>query len=86
MDEGGIERIMTSINAMIGSDGLPEDSHPHPRLWGTFPSVLGHYACDRQVMPMHDAVNRMTGLSAKNFHLVGRGMLKPGFFCGRIHI
>ena len=31
-------------------------------------------------MPMHDAVNRMTGLSAKNFHLAGRGMLKPGFF------
>ena len=31
-------------------------------------------------MPMHDAVNGMTGLSAKNFHLAGRGMLKPGFF------
>ena len=80
MDESDIERIMTSSNAMIGSDGLPEDSHPHPRLWGTFPRVLGHYARDRQVMPMHDAVNRMTGLSAKNFHLAGRGMLKPGFF------
>tara|TARA_B100001564_G_scaffold179092_1_gene150493 strand:- start:179 stop:637 length:459 start_codon:yes stop_codon:yes gene_type:complete len=80
MDESDIERIMTSNNAMIGSDGLPEDTHPHPRLWGTFPRVLGHYARDRQVMPMYDAINRMTGLPAKNFHLVGRGMLKPGFF------
>ena len=80
MNESDIERIMTSNNAMIGSDGLPEDSHPHPRLWGTFPRVLGHYARDRRVMPMHDAVNRMTGLPAENFHLTGRGMLKPGFF------
>jgi N-acyl-D-amino-acid deacylase len=80
MDESDIERIMTSSNAMIGSDGLPEDSHPHPRLWGTFPRVLGHYARDRQVMPMHDAINRMTGLSAENFNLAGRGMIKTGFF------
>lgn len=80
MDEGDIERIMTSENAMIGSDGLPEDDHPHPRLWGTFPRVLGHYVRDRKVLPLHNAVHRMSGLSANNFKLKSRGLIKKGFF------
>ena len=42
MHEEDVQRIPSHPNAMIGPDGLPFDSHPHPRLWGTFPRVLGH--------------------------------------------
>ena len=63
---------------MIGSDGLPHDKHPHPRLWGTFPRVLGHYSRDERLFPLEEAVHRMTGLSAKQFNLHGRGGIAPG--------
>jgi N-acyl-D-amino-acid deacylase len=63
---------------MIGSDGLPEDQHPHPRLWGTFPRVLGHYVRERGVLGLEDAVHRMTGRSARCFGLVDRGVLRVG--------
>ena len=43
MDEEDVQAILSHPDAMIGSDGLPHDEHPHPRLWGTFPRVLGHY-------------------------------------------
>jgi len=44
MDEADVERILAHPQTMIGSDGLPHDTFPHPRLWGAFPRVLGHYA------------------------------------------
>jgi N-acyl-D-amino-acid deacylase len=65
---------------MIGSDGLPHDDHPHPRLWGTFPRVLGHYSRECGLFPLHTAVHKMTGLSAKTFRLKGRGVLAEGNF------
>ncbi|MBT6414971.1 N-acyl-D-amino-acid deacylase family protein [Candidatus Puniceispirillum sp.] len=80
MDEADIDRIMTSENAMIGSDGLPEDAHPHPRLWGTFPRVLGHYVREKKLMPLNEAVHRMTGLSAGNFMLKDRGLIRQGYY------
>src|SRR6185312_16322212 len=63
---------------MIGSDGLPHDAAPHPRLWGTFPRVLGHYSRDVGLFPLETAVWKMTGLTARNFGLEGRSTLKPG--------
>jgi N-acyl-D-amino-acid deacylase len=65
---------------MIGSDGIPHDKHPHPRLWGTFPRVLGHYSRDRQLFPLEEAVRKMTGLSAQTFGLTDRGVLEAGTF------
>ena len=41
IDEDDMQRILSYPPTMIGSDGLPHDTHPHPRLWGTFPRVLG---------------------------------------------
>ena len=63
---------------MIGSDGLPHDAAPHPRLWGTFPRVLGHYSRTLNLFPLETAVHKMTGLTAKTFGLAGRGVLKEG--------
>jgi N-acyl-D-amino-acid deacylase len=80
MDEGDVQRILAYPHAMVGSDGLPHDSHPHPRLWGTFPRVLGHYARELGLFTLEDAVRRMTGLSAEQFGLKDRGALRQGAF------
>jgi N-acyl-D-amino-acid deacylase len=71
---------MSHAGAMIGSDGIPFDTHPHPRLWGTFPRVLGHYARDLKLFSLEDAVRRMTSYSARHFRLRERGEVKAGFY------
>ncbi len=63
---------------MIGSDGLPNDPLPHPRLWGAFPRVLGHYSRDVGLFPLEEAVHKMTGLTASRFGLEGRGCVRRG--------
>ncbi len=78
IDEADMRRILAYPPTMIGSDGLPHDTHPHPRLWGTFPRVLGHYARDEGLMPLELAVHKMTGLSAGNFGLTDRGEIRVG--------
>jgi len=79
MDEADVQRILSFEHTMIGSDGLPHDAAPHPRLWGTFPRVLGHYCRALSLFPLETAVYKMTGLTAKTFGLAGRGVLKEGF-------
>jgi N-acyl-D-amino-acid deacylase len=65
---------------MVGSDGLPHDAFPHPRLWATFPRVLGHYSRELKLFPLEEAVHKMTGLTAQTFGLAGRGVLRAGGF------
>lgn len=79
MDEKDVQRILGFEHTMIGSDGLPHDAAPHPRLWGSFPRVLGHYSRGLNLFPLETAVHKMTGLTAKTFGLAGRGVLKEGF-------
>ena len=80
MDEQDVRRVMRYPVTMIGSDGLPNDPMPHPRLWGAFPRVLGHYSRDEQLFPLTTAVHKMTGLSAARFQLADRGLVKIGYF------
>ena len=80
MDEPDVRRIMSHHLAMIGSDGLPHDSFPHPRLWGTFPRVLGHYARDLGLFSMEAAVHKMTGHTAAVFGMADRGVIRPGAY------
>jgi len=80
MDEGDVQRVLAFEHSMVGSDGLPHDAVPHPRLWGTFPRVLGHYSRGLGLFPLETAVYKMTGLTAKTFGLEGRGVLKAGNF------
>src|SRR3546814_13301289 len=65
---------------MIGSDGLPHDEQPHPRLWGTFPRVLGHYGRGLGLFPLEKAVHKMSGLTAARFGLAERRVLSEGAF------
>ena len=80
MDEEDLARILAFPGAMIGSDGLPHDVFPHPRLWGTFPRVLGHYSRDEGLIDLEDAVHRMTGKPAAVFGLPGRGEVREGAY------
>ena len=78
MDEPDVQRILAFDETMIGSDGIPLGEKPHPRLWGTFPRVLGHYSRDVGLFPLETAVWKMSGLTARNFGLAGRGMVAVG--------
>ncbi len=80
MQEEDVRRILACPHCMVGSDGLPHDEHPHPRLWGSFPRVLGHYARDTSLFDLPEAIHRMTGLTARNFGLKDRGVLREGAF------
>ena len=80
MDEGDVSRILAHPLSMIGSDGLAHDVQPHPRLWGTFPRVLGRYVREMQLLSLELAIHKMTGLSARRFGLNRRGVLAVGNF------
>ena len=80
MDENDVQRILAYPHSMIGSDGLPHDEHPHPRLWGAFPRVLGHYARDIGLFSLEEAVRKMTRLSADRFGMTDRGRPEIGAF------
>jgi N-acyl-D-amino-acid deacylase len=78
MDEADVRRVLAFPHTMIGSDGLPHDIHPHPRLWGAFARVLGHYSREVGLFPLEEAVRRMTSLPARRFGLSGRGLIAEG--------
>ena len=80
MNEDDVRRVLAFEHTMIGSDGLPHDVHPHPRLWGTFARVLGHYCREERLFPLEEAVRKMTGLPAARFGLAGRGRLAAGAY------
>ena len=80
MAEDDVRRILQHPATMIGSDGLPHDPLPHPRLWGTFPRVLGYYCREQGIFSLAEAVHKMTGLPAHRFGLAGRGTIREGAF------
>lgn len=80
MSEDDVRTVMRHPWTMIGSDGVPAGSKPHPRLYATFTRVLGRYARDEGVLTLAEAVRRMTSLPADTFGLVGRGRVKAGAF------
>jgi N-acyl-D-amino-acid deacylase len=59
-------------------DGRLSESKSHPRAWGTFPRILGHYVRDEHLMPLEEAVRKMTSKAAVRVHLNDRGVLRPG--------
>jgi N-acyl-D-aspartate/D-glutamate deacylase len=79
MAEEDVRRILRHSATMIGSDGLPNDPRPHPRLWGTFPRVLGHYCREERLFSLEQAIHKMTGLPAATFRLRYRGLVQAGY-------
>lgn len=80
MVEEDVSRILAFAPTMIGSDGLPHDTFPHPRLWGTFPRVLGRYSREMGLFDLETAVHKMTGLTAAEFGFRDRGVVREGAF------
>ncbi|OZI60377.1 N-acyl-D-amino-acid deacylase family protein [Bordetella genomosp. 11] len=80
LDEKDVKRIMTHPLAMVGSDGLPFDPHPHPRQWGTFTNVLRTLVREQSLLSLEQAVHKMTGQAAGNYGLAERGLLRAGYY------
>ena len=80
MNEADVRRVMAHPTTMIGSDGVPAGGKPHPRLYGTFPRVLGHYVREEHILDLPTAIHRMTGMPAAKFKLADRGQLRPNAF------
>jgi N-acyl-D-aspartate/D-glutamate deacylase len=85
MNEDDVRHVMRQPWVAIGSDsranapyGVLSFGKPHPRSYGTFPRVLGHYARDEEVLALEDAVRKMTHLTAKHLRLQGRGKIEIG--------
>lgn len=86
ISEDDVRAFVRSTDVMVGSDGnsvAPEGTtgqgRPHPRFYGTFARVLGHYSRDLGLLPLQDAVYKMTGASAKALGLKDRGLLKQDY-------
>jgi len=79
IDEQDMRQILAHPATMIGSDGLPWDKHPHPRLWGTYPRVLGRYCREEKLFSLPEAIRKMTSMPAKRFGLARRGQIAEGY-------
>jgi N-acyl-D-amino-acid deacylase len=84
MSEENTSRILAHPLGMICSDGsvyAPDSGgSPHPRSFGTFPRVLGHYVREERIMPLETAIHKMTGLPARKIRLEDRGLIRPGAY------
>jgi N-acyl-D-aspartate/D-glutamate deacylase len=81
MDEADVINIMKHPKTMIASDGRLVkigDGHPHPRSYGTFPRVLGHYVRERKIITLSEAIHKMTLMPAKAMGLKNRGFIAEG--------
>ena len=86
ISENDVKRFVVSPEVMVGSDGnsvapngITGQGRPHPRIYGTFAKILGHYTRDQALLPLKDSVYKMTGAPAKALGLKDRGLLKTGF-------
>jgi N-acyl-D-amino-acid deacylase len=86
ISEDDIRTIVRSPKALVGSDGncvadygTVSQGMPHPRFYGTFPRIIGHYVHQERLLPLEQAVYKMTGGSARALKLKDRGILKEGY-------
>jgi len=87
MSEENTTRFLAHPLGMVCSDGSAlsiegplSEGTPHPRNFGTFPRVLGHYVRELKAMPLETAIHKMTGMPARRLRLEGRGMIAQGAF------
>jgi N-acyl-D-amino-acid deacylase len=78
---GDVDSVMQHPLTCIASDGSVFEfgsGHPHPRSYGCYPRVLGHYVRERKVLQLQQAIHKMTQLPAQRLGWRDRGVLKPG--------
>jgi N-acyl-D-amino-acid deacylase len=69
-----------SDEAAPAPEGVFLKSNPHPRAYGTFARLLGRYVRDEGIVPLEDAIRRLTSFPAKNLRLDRRGRIARGYF------
>jgi N-acyl-D-amino-acid deacylase len=86
ISEDDISDIIRSPQALVGSDGncvatygTVSQGMPHPRFYGTFPRIIGHYVGEQGLLPLELAVHKMTGATARALKLRDRGLLREGY-------
>ncbi len=79
LDEKDVVRIMKHPSGSFITDGLLGGGKPHPRVYGTFPRILGRYVRDQGVLPLEDAVRKMTSLPAEKLRLKSKGRLAENY-------
>jgi N-acyl-D-aspartate/D-glutamate deacylase len=87
MSEDNVRRQVALPWLSFGSDaeaptteGVFLKSNPHPRAYGNFARLLGKYVRDEKVIPLAEAIRKLTSLPAENLKIRERGLLKPGYF------
>ncbi|HSC88633.1 MAG TPA: D-aminoacylase [Polyangiaceae bacterium] len=81
MSEDDVRTVMRHPRTLFGSDGIPSsEGKPHPRLWGTFARLLGHYVREQGVLPIERMIERMTRLPCERFGLKQRGRIEVGAY------
>src|SRR5881296_3181873 len=80
-----VAKVLRHPAIMIGSDSIglsegtgPKHGKPHPRMYGTFPRVLGEYAREQKLFALETAVHKMTGMPAARLGLSDRGLVREG--------
>jgi N-acyl-D-amino-acid deacylase len=79
----GLKQPWTGIGldgSELSLDGPLFDAHTHPRAFGSMPRFLGHYVRDEHLLPLEQAIRKITSLPAQRERLQDRGLLKEGFF------
>lgn len=82
IDEDDVQQIMRYEYTSIATDAAganPAVGQPHPRSYGTFPRVLGHYVRDLKLLSLAQAINKMTALPAQRMGLTNRGLIQEGY-------
>ena len=83
MSKQDIEHFLLHPNTMIDSDGDLlnfGEGHPHPRCYGAFPKVLGHFVRDKKIISLENAIHKITYLPAEKIGLKDRGRIQEGAF------
>ena len=85
MEEQDVRTFVACPWVLVGSDGRAAgpggplaDELPHPRSYGTFPRILGHYTRELGLLTLPQAVHKMTGAPAAALGLTDRGVLRTG--------
>ena len=86
ISEDDIREIVRAPEPLVGSDGncvatygTVSQGMPHPRFYGTFPRIIGHYVGKEKLLPLERAIHKMTGATARALKLRDRGLLREGW-------
>ena len=78
MAEEDVRTVMRHPATMIGTDGIWSHGKPHPRIYGSYPRILGMYVRQERLLSLEEAVRKMTSFPAQKFGLWKKGIVREG--------